>query len=157
MTTRTTRQENAYPLMQDPVGSEIVASRTPAVDVVDCMQKSHVKSLQSRGKRIEGLYPLSQSVVTPVRVGRLGEALKGCLEKEKVKFILDGFKNGFDLGFRGEVVATNPRNARSTGGTCPGGQGGHWKGTHAGSHVRSVCPSPIPTYSHFPSWCGFET
>ena len=43
-----------------------------------------------------------QSIVTPVDYKKLRELLlETGYEKEKMKFLIDGFKNGFDIGYWG--------------------------------------------------------
>ena len=58
--------------------------------------------------------PLPATIITPIDVDRL----KGCLryfpDRQHVEYVLGGLRWGFDLGFRGQVVETRPRNALVT-------------------------------------------
>ena len=49
------------------------------------------------------------NIVTPINVGRLKHLLEEAgYEEEKTKFLIDGFTDGFDLGYRG------PKNRKNT-------------------------------------------
>ena len=62
---------------------------------------------------------LPSSAVTPVDVDRLANCLLNHPDVDHVRYVIEGLREGFDLGFRGRVVETWPNNLRNTR-ECPG-------------------------------------
>ncbi len=52
-------------------------------------------------------------IVSPVKVDALAELLQPHPDRELVEFLLNGFREGFDVLFTGQVVSTEPNNLRS--------------------------------------------
>ena len=57
--------------------------------------------------------PLPSNVSTPVNVERLEFYLSGHPDRNLVAYIINGFHFGFDIGFRGNISTTRPRNLLS--------------------------------------------
>ena len=57
--------------------------------------------------------PLPIGVVTPINVDILETYLTSHPDRDQVNYILQGFRNGFDIGFQGPISNTRPRNLRS--------------------------------------------
>ena len=51
---------------------------------------------------------------TPINIARLAQVLENYPYKHLTRFILDGLRGGFDIGYTGPVLETRPNNARST-------------------------------------------
>ena len=62
--------------------------------------------------------PLPRGIVSPVNVDRLEHFLSNHPNRPLVSFVLDGFRNGFDIGFSGNVSSTRPNNLLSAR-SCP--------------------------------------
>ena len=61
----------------------------------------------------DSFVPVPTIVLSPIRVDQLELYLTDHPDRDLVSFILDGFRFGFDIGFRGPVVPTRPRNLLS--------------------------------------------
>ena len=57
--------------------------------------------------------PLPTAVVTPINIPLLDEFLRSHPDPSKVDFVLRGFQYGFDIGFRGPISITRPKNLRT--------------------------------------------
>ena len=63
---------------------------------------------------IDNLFvPLPDGVESPVNIDLLEFFLSHHPDRHLVAYVIDGFQHGFDIGFRGPISVTRPRNLRS--------------------------------------------
>ena len=85
-----------------------VPGRIGAPSVMGSTQGLRVINRQGENKKINNA-ELPRGPTTPVNVGRMGDLLHSHPDKELVRFVIEGLRKGFDLGFVGDFQDQNSR------------------------------------------------
>lgn len=110
----------AAPVSSGTKGSHaqpIAHGTTGAVSAISCTQGLPAKSSTSKASSSDALpfHPLPLGVVSPIKADVLERLLSDYPCPSSRRFLVHGFRHGFDIGFRGSFADPNarPRNLKS--------------------------------------------
>ena len=100
-----TRITHAGTSTQEAVRNPVVGFPTGAIGVSN--------STLDRNALITEFNSLPSGIRSPINIERLEYYLRDHPDRNVVNYVVNGFRNGFDIGFQGEVHETRPRNLLS--------------------------------------------
>ena len=95
--------------------NQIAPILTPASCVMALMARHSAQIDQNASNSFSTFEfnPLPDTVNTPININNLAEALTNYPNRNLANYLINGFKNGFDIGYSGNIVSSLPQNLLS--------------------------------------------
>ena len=89
------------------------AALTHTVNSSTSAQNASKVTIANSTVGIDSFYPLPKQIISPIRVEVLSQYTMEHPDRELVNFLINGFKDGFDIMYVGSITPTTPKNLKS--------------------------------------------
>ena len=108
------------------------------INAVPVMATIHTHTATNENSLNANFNPLPNSILTPINVDFLRSCLTNHPDRELVEFILQGFSQGFDIGYCGPINLGQTRNLLSARNNPVAVKESIQKRVAAGSYIRPL-------------------